>query len=188
MIEAVMCETFQSKSESNEAAESGWDWNGSISNQKPGALMNFNQIKQAMAQSSDLAGLDNQSMGELLWRAEEEVYQQGEVVYQETDRMDHTFCLLLEGDLIIEKGGTILAGVFEGQIFGEMAFFINEGRRTATVRAGSNSTILKFRIASSELESKRLAALKQCLSHRTWDRFVSVTQNADECHEMVTVG
>jgi len=150
--------------------------------------MNFNEIKQAMAQSSDLAGLDNESMADLLWRAAEEVYQQGDVIYQETDCMDHTFCLLLEGDLIIEKGGTILAGVFEGQIFGEMAFFINEGRRTATVRAGSNSTILRFRIASTELESNRLAALKQCLSHRTWDRFVSVTQNAAECDEMVAAG
>jgi len=148
--------------------------------------MKFNEIKQAMAQCSDLAGLDNESLADLCWRAEEQVYQHGEVIYEEADPMDQTFCLLLQGDVIVEKGGAILAGIFEGQIFGEMAFFINEGRRTATIRTGSaEAVILKFRLEARELESNRLATLKKCLSLRTWDRFVSVTQNASECDEMV---
>jgi signal-transduction protein with cAMP-binding, CBS, and nucleotidyltransferase domain len=185
-----MNEKSQPDFEMNQArGKESWGWDESTTNnQNPGGSMKFNDIKQAMAQCPDFAGLDNESMADLLWRAEEQVYLQGEVIYAEADPLDHTFCLLLQGDLIVEKSGSILAGVFEGQIFGEMAFFINEGRRTATVRAGSaEAVILKFRLESHELQNRRLAALKKCLSLRTWDRFVSVTQNASECDEMVTV-
>lgn len=149
--------------------------------------MKFNEVKQAMAQSPDFAGLDNHSMADLLWRAEIQSYSHSEVIYQESDCLDHTFCLLLQGDLIVEKGGAVLAGVFEGQVFGEMAFFINEGRRTATIRVGSDeATLLRFRMDSSELNASSMAALKQCLSLRTWDRFVSVTQHAGDCNELMT--
>lgn len=147
--------------------------------------MNFNEIKQAMIQSPDLSGLDSQSQADLLWRAEVECYSHSEVIYQESETLDNTFCLLLQGDLIVEKGSAILAGIFEGQVFGEMAFFIKEGRRTATIRVGSDSaTILRFRIDSSELNNDRMIALKRCLSRCTWDRFVSVTQHAGESSEV----
>jgi len=59
------------------------------------------------------------------------------VIYREGAPLDFTFGVLVSGDLIVEKGGSILGGIFERQIFGEMAYFTNERMRTATVRVGS---------------------------------------------------
>jgi len=76
-----------------------------------------------------------------------------------------------------EKGGTIIGGIWERQIFGEMAYFTRQQSRTATVRVGSmEAVILKFQLTPAELSSAPFSTLKRYLGLHTWDRFVSTSQ------------
>ena len=149
--------------------------------------MEYNNIKQRINRCPDLSGLDESSAAALFWRGDEQVLDHGAVVYAEDAPLDHTFCLLLSGDLIVEKSGNIIGGIFEQELFGEMAYFTNQRIRTATVRVGSDrAVIMKFRLSPAELASERFAALRGCLARQTWDRFVSTSQNAGDGSEMVT--
>ena len=106
----------------------------------------------------------------LLWRSDEVVFREGEIIYEEGAKRDNTFCLLLSGELLVEKGGTLIGQISEGQIFGEMAFFSPEHTRTATVRVGSGqATALKIQLSPEELATVRLAVLKKYLGLRAWE-------------------
>lgn len=147
--------------------------------------MEYSNVKQSLATCPDLQPLDEASAAELLWRAEVLHCAEGEVIYAENTDLDHTFCLLLSGDLVVEHGGVITGGIAEQQVFGEMAYFTNHRMRTATVRVGSSqAVILKFHMTPAELDSPRLAALRRCLFLRTWDRFVSTSQNGLALEEL----
>jgi hypothetical protein len=140
--------------------------------------MEYSIVKQSLATCPDLQPLDDTSAADLLWRAEVLHCAEGEVIYAENTDLDHTFCLLLSGDLVVERAGAITGGIAEQQVFGEMAYFTNHRMRTATVRVGSSqAVVLKFHMTPAELDSPRLAALRRCLFLRTWDRFVSTSQN-----------
>lgn len=139
--------------------------------------MDYNDVKRILSGCGDLAGLDQMAAADLFWRGEVHSVKEGEVIYGEGAPLDNTFCLLLAGDLIVEKDGLILGGIWEQQIFGEMAYFTREQERTATVRVGSpEATIVKFRLSPSELASPQFAMLRKFLGLHTWDRFVSTSQ------------
>src|SRR5438477_13001839 len=99
--------------------------------------MEYNDIKRSLRTCPDLAGLDEAAAAALLWRGEELTLEYGALIYEEGTALDNTFCLLLSGDLIVEKAGEIVGGILEQQLFGEMAYFTNRQARTATVRVGS---------------------------------------------------
>jgi CRP-like cAMP-binding protein len=64
----------------------------------------------------------------------------GSILFKRGDRADRLY-VLAEGRLeLVESGRTIEAG----QMFGEIAFFSPEGRRTATVRCVEPSTVLSI--------------------------------------------
>ena len=139
--------------------------------------MEYNEVKQCLMACPDLAGLDEACAAALFWRGLEQTLEAGAVVYAESEKLDGSFCLLLFGDLILEKAGEILGGVSERQIFGEMAYFTDQQARNATIRVGSPvAVILKFHLTSDELASPQFAALKRCLSLQTWDKFVNNSQ------------
>ena len=141
--------------------------------------MHHDQVKERLLESPDLAGLDDLSTAELVWRAEVQTFQHGEVIYAEGCSLDHTFCLLLSGDVLVESGGDITCGLVEGQVFGEMAYFTNQRVRTATIRVGSEiAEVLRFRLTPAELHTEGLSALRRFLFMRTWNRFVSTSQHA----------
>ena len=139
--------------------------------------MDYKDVKQILRRCPDLAGLDEAATAALFWLGEQQTLREGEVIYAEGDKLDNTFCLLLSGDLIVEKAGTIIGGVWEHQVFGEMAYFTRERERTATLRVGSTqAVILKFQLAPTELGSARFSTLRRYLGLHTWDRFVSTSQ------------
>ena len=136
--------------------------------------MEYTDFKQRFSSCPDLTELEVAPTALLLWRSDEVVFRQGEIIYEECAKLDNTFCLLLSGELLVEKGGTLIGQISEGQIFGEMAFFSPEHLRTATVRVGSGeSTALKIQLSPKELATARLAVLKKYLGLRAWERFVS---------------
>ena len=136
--------------------------------------MEYNEVKQYLVAGLEAAGLDEAAAAALFWRGEEQTLEEGTVIYAEDQRLDHTFCLLLSGFLLVEKAGEVIGEVCEGQIFGEMAYFTSQHTRTATVRVGSSqAAVLKFRLTPAELGSARLSALRSYLDRRTWDTFVS---------------
>lgn len=132
-------------------------------------------------ESPETAGLDDSSIAALFWRCHLETINEGAVIYQEGVPLDFTFGMLIAGDLIVEKGGAILCGIFEHQVFGEMAYFTNQRVRTATIRVGSpQAVVLKFRLTMEELSSGPFSALRMALGLRTWSRFVDTSQNGSE--------
>jgi len=139
--------------------------------------MEYTEVKRVLEECPDLRGLDEGASAALLWRGEESALSEGDVIYVEGEKLDGTFCLLLSGDVIIEKAGEIIGGIWEQQIFGEMAYFTRQQERTATVRVGSaEAVIVKFRLSPAELGSERFSTLKRSLGLHTWDRFVSTSQ------------
>ena len=148
--------------------------------------MDYQQMKQVLSECADLAGLDQASIELLAERGSQQHYEHDQVIYAEGARLDHSFGLLLAGDLIVEAGGTITGSIIEQQVFGEMAYFTNQRVRTATVRVGSSeAVILRFSLTPAELASAELTGLRRFLFLRTWNRFVSTSQNGTE--EMVLV-
>ena len=139
--------------------------------------MEYKEVKECLMTCPDLAGLDEACAAALFWRGCEKTLEGGAVVYAESEKLDGSFCLLLSGDLIVERAGEILGGISERQIFGEMAYFTDQQARNATIRVGSPlAAVLKFHLTSHELASPQFAALKRCLSRQTWDKFVHNSQ------------
>jgi hypothetical protein len=148
--------------------------------------MEYNYFRDTLNESPELAGLDETLVTALFWRCEEENLCEGAVVYQEGAPLDFTFGLVLSGDLIVEKGGSILGGIFERQIFGEMAYFTNERTRTATIRVGSpQAVVLKFTLTSEELSRPAFSTLRTALDLQTWHRFVDTSQSGAEYPEVL---
>jgi hypothetical protein len=148
--------------------------------------MEYNDFRDTLNESSELAGLDETLASGLFWRCEEETLAEGAIIYEEGAPLDYTFGVVVSGDLIVEKGGAILGGIFERQIFGEMAYFTNERARTATIRVGSQqAVVLKFTLTSEELSSPDFSTLRTALELQTWDRFVNTTQSGAEYPEVI---
>ncbi len=139
--------------------------------------MEYNDVKECLMVCPEFAGLGQSSVAALFWRGEEHTLDESEVIYAEGEPLDNTFCLLLSGDLVVRRAGEVVGGIFERQIFGEMAYFTNGHARTATVSVGSpQAVILKFQLSPEELGSSRLEGLRKSLALHTWSRFVSTTQ------------
>ena len=136
--------------------------------------MEYADVKQRFSSCPDLTELDAAPTALLLWRSDEVGFREGEAIYEEGTKLDNTFCLLLSGELLVEKAGTLVGQISEGQIFGEMAFFAPEHKRTATVLVGSaEATVLRINLSPEELATARLSVLKKYLGLRAWERFVS---------------
>jgi CRP-like cAMP-binding protein len=139
--------------------------------------MEYSEVQRILNDCADLRGLNECASAALFWRGEEQTLSEGQVIYKEGEKLDGTFCLLLSGDVIIEKGGTIIGGIWEQQIFGEMAYFTRQQVRTATVRVGSTeAVIVKFHLNREELGCEPFSTLKRYLGLHTWGRFVSTSQ------------
>ena len=144
--------------------------------------MEYNDIERRLLGCPDLAGLDGTTAAALCWRGEARALEEGEIIYAEGTMLDDTFCLLLSGDLIIERASEIIGGIFEGEIFGEMAYFTNRKARTATVRVSSpQAMVLEFRFTPEELADKHFSGLRKSLALQTWQKFVSASQGLVAC-------
>lgn len=143
--------------------------------------MKYDEFKGALGASPELAKLDEATSVALFHRCYEETLFEGAVIYSEGAALDYTFGMVLSGDLIVEKTGSILGGIIEHQIFGEMAYFTNERVRTATLRVGSPRAVgLKFKVTQEELSTPVFCALKNALGLQTWSRFVNTSQSGSE--------
>ncbi len=147
--------------------------------------MEYNEFRQILNESPELAGFDETMASALFWHCQQETLPEGAVIYQEGAALDYTFGMVVCGDLIVEKGGSILGGILERQIFGEMAYFTNERERTATIRVGSPmAVILKFKLTEKELARPHFTALRTTLELQTWNRFVNTSQSGREYPEI----
>jgi CRP-like cAMP-binding protein len=148
--------------------------------------MEYHEFRDILNESPELAGLEETLAAGLFWRCEEQILAERAVLYEEGAPLDFTFGLLLSGDLIVEKGGAILGGIFERQIFGEMAYFTNERVRTATIRVGSpQAVLLTFTLTLEELTNPAFSTLRTALELQTWDRFVNTSQSGSEYPEVI---
>ena len=74
-----------------------------------------------------------------------EEYEPGEVVFRQGDLADRVY-FIQKGEVevirTVEDKETLLARLGPGEFFGEMAFFVSDGRRTASVRTSTPVELL----------------------------------------------
>jgi len=100
-----------------------------------------------------LSSLNDNELKNLIKYAAIESVQPSTPVYTEGEPLDNTFCLLLEGVLQVQIGGSRVGTMCPGSTFGESAYFPG-GTRTATVSTTSEpAVILKFTLSAEELET-----------------------------------
>lgn len=61
------------------------------------------------------------------------------------DLIEKEMFFILEGAFVVETGGRVLAHLYRGDVFGEIALLVEEGRRTATIRSVSDGRVLVLR-------------------------------------------
>jgi CRP-like cAMP-binding protein len=140
-------------------------------------MMEYTDVKQILANCTDLGGLEDAQLATLFWLALEMRLGPGTAIYVQGTPSDDSFCLLLSGDLAVERAGAVVGQVAAQQIFGEMAYFTSARERTATVRVGAHpAVVLKFPLNRDDL-SKGFSSLRKHLGRLAWDRFVSDSQS-----------
>ena len=76
----------------------------------------------------------------------------GEVVVQEGE-LDDSFFVVVTGDVSVSKGKTVLGSLTAGDCFGEMGY-LNKTKRTATVRAKGDVSLLRVNATLMERASR----------------------------------
>ncbi len=61
------------------------------------------------------------------------------------DLIEKEMFFILEGAFVVEAGGRVLAHLHRGDVFGEIALLVDEGRRTATIRSVTDGRVLVLR-------------------------------------------
>jgi len=61
------------------------------------------------------------------------------------DLIEKEMFFILEGAFVVEAGGQVLAHLNRGDVFGEIALLVDEGRRTATIRSITPGRVLVLR-------------------------------------------
>ncbi len=61
------------------------------------------------------------------------------------DLIEKEMFFILEGAFVVETGGRVLAHLYRGDVFGEIALLVEEGRRTATIRSVADGRVLVLR-------------------------------------------
>ncbi len=139
--------------------------------------MEYHAVKDIVRTCPILEGLSEDVRASIFWHGEERQVAPGEVVYEQDTELDDTFCLLLDGAMLVEQKGREIGQIQPPQAFGEMAFFTTLRARTATVRAGSRgATFLRIRLKPEILGEPSHAELKRHLGVQAWDRFVNTSQ------------
>jgi hypothetical protein len=135
--------------------------------------MEYSLIKDALRGCPLFQGLDESAMACLFWRAEELTSVRGSVIYAEGAPCDNTFGLLLRGKLDFFQSGASIKTTDEIYVFGEVGFFEQSAKRTATVKVSSASaTYLRFRIDREELKRDPLKELDRRLGTEAVRKFV----------------
>jgi len=144
--------------------------------------MEYNDVKQCVLGCPDLAGLPESATAGLFLHCEVQTLAEGEIIYAEGAMLDNTFCVVVSGDLVVERAAEVVGGILQGEIFGEMAYFTNRKARTATVYVGSpQAVVLRFQLTPGELATARFSDLRKLLGLQTWEKFVSASQGPIRC-------
>ena len=79
-------------------------------------------------------------------------FRAGDVVVQEGE-LDDSFFVIVDGDATVHKGKTLLGALKAGDCFGEMGY-LNKTKRTATVRAKTDVSVLRVNATLMERASR----------------------------------
>lgn len=109
--------------------------------------------------------------------SEETTASSGEDLLQEGHLAFASGYILLEGTVSVEREGLDSIELTAPKLLGEMSQFIEDDARTATVRAASDASFLKFSWddlyarAEKELSKEENAAFRQAIEQVVWDRY-----------------
>lgn len=80
--------------------------------------MDFNTVRSAIIENQYFRELTPQTQGLLLRDANLRTAEKGYIIYQEGESLNDTFCLLLEGELVVKKSGAEVGMVEPWELFG----------------------------------------------------------------------
>lgn len=102
-----------------------------------------------------------------------EEYEPGEMIFREGDLADRVY-IIQKGEVEVVRGAegkeSLLARLGPGEFFGEMAFFVSEGRRTASVRARTAIALLALGKENFTNLMQAIPAVRQEFSEKAAQR------------------
>jgi hypothetical protein len=142
-------------------------------------VMEYNDVRDVFESCSEFKDLDESARALLFWQGRIMCASRDDVIYADGEALDDSFCILLQGELTVEKAGCMVGMILAGVIFGEMAYFTRGHQRTATVKVSSaQAHIYKVRLGPADLLKTTFLPLREFLGIEAWDRFVSGSQSA----------
>ena len=130
--------------------------------------MDFNTVRSAILENQYFRQLTPQTQGLLLRNANLRTAEKGYIIYQEGESLDDTFCLLLEGELLVKKDGAEIGEVDPWELFGETAFFTKLPSRSASIVVDTSEAIwAKWKITRDDLNDTMFQDLKRVLEEKT---------------------
>ena len=88
------------------------------------------------------AACSNKSVKSIAGLARKRQFKSGDEIIEEGSQSTVGFYILIEGTAKVSRGGRHLAEYSPGDYFGEIALLLDDTRRTATVTATSDVTVL----------------------------------------------
>ena len=97
----------------------------------------------------------------------------GHRIYTEGQPSDNSLCLLLRGQVAIQKESQTINTVGPGAVVGESALIRKEGQRTATVIVESDTAeYVKWVLAERDFEKGHIEEILHALGSKAWEYFL----------------
>lgn len=139
--------------------------------------MDYTLVRQSLILCPQFQALDETARAFLFWRGEVKTMPICTDIYVEGKPCNDTFGFVLEGELAVLQSEKVVAKIPKGSVFGEVAFFTQQKKRTSTVRVASEqATCFMIRMDERELQSEIFAKLRKQLSGQAWATMVDGTR------------
>ena len=124
-------------------------------------------------ESSPLRAVAPAVIERLLEASEPILVARGHCIYTTGDASDNSLCLILSGEVAIQKESQTIKTVGRGAVVGESALIRNEGQRTATVIVESESAeYVKWILAVPEFAKGQIDEILHALGGKAWEYFL----------------
>lgn len=114
-----------------------------IQKQTARALQSRFWAMHAFLKSDFLKDLPSDTVDQMILAGKTSELKEGEILFQQGST-GTSFFVLLQGKLVFSQNGKPINVLKQGDVFGEIALFFAGGKRTATVRAETNTMVLEI--------------------------------------------
>lgn len=102
------------------------------------------RVVHALAKSPFLKSIPEEAMSALIFSGKVRDSKEFDVICKEGDQGDSCF-VIIQGSVTVSKGPKTIGVLGPGEAFGEIALFFTQGKRTATVMAQRDTSVLEIK-------------------------------------------